>query len=103
MKFRSGFVSNSSSSSFIAIGFLEKPPKFNSNEEEETWYESHLQISEGKYLNGIILADECREGDGLEDGQCTLKDIVTIFDDIYGKSSGVDISIIKLYYGVRPT
>jgi hypothetical protein len=104
MKVRSGFVSNSSSSSFIAIGV--KFDKLTDKQEkaiekvglDATWIEG----SKGYYIVGEEFAhwDDC-DGDcvvSVEDFQETINNVK--------KNLGValpdeDVSKVSIHYGVR--
>ena len=92
MKIRSGFVSNSSSSSFIVLGVYS-----NDDAEIEGLDSVYIEGNEYEYAKGIVLADtEYFDEIGIED--------LNISEKIEEVSNllGIDKSEIKLIYGSRP-
>lgn len=116
MKTRSGFVSNSSSSSFIVIGCqfddelkaeLEKMYPLKGDEEEYDWRErvqSEIGLSilyvEPGYVIGKVLADFDGDGKYLERQEHSLNDLGAIMEDVARKLKRLDI---KLHMGTRPS
>jgi len=90
MKIRNGFVSNSSSSSFIVLGVYS-----NDDTEIEGLDSVYIETSKYEYAKGIVIADT--------DEFYDIEDF-----DISGKIEevsnllGIDKSEIKLIYGSRP-
>jgi hypothetical protein len=88
MKIRSGFVSNSSSSSFVMLGFRSK-------DEEIKVPKGYGQIwVDGEYFYGLVLTD----GEWMD-----FVEVIDIPDKIkkISEDFGRDISEIKLYAGTR--
>lgn len=119
MKTRNGFVSNSSSSSFVVVGFPlteDMESRLNSffpkqdGEEEYEWHErisveTGLQVlytsSPQKYVIGKVLADVGSDGDYLEPTNFTRSQIEEMMNDVCRKlGGGVEP---KLMLGTRPS
>jgi hypothetical protein len=94
MKIRNGFVSNSSSSSFIILGVP-------SNESSEIVGIDSLYVEgETDYINGYLIADyDVNEGDIGEVNFEKLQEKIKFVSE----KLGVDEKEIKLIYGVRPS
>lgn len=100
MKIRKGFVSNSSSSSFIMIGIDSKLTDKKTPLESESGIKS-LFISEYgdvEEVTGFILADT---DEYLNDGNLSFVDIIDKVEELT-KKLDVEAKDIKLYYGTRP-
>ena len=97
MKIRNGFVSNSSSSSFIMIGVsstvLKNP--ISSDGGIKTLY---LEREDADYVSGYIIADD----EYLEDGTLSVAKVIEYSDELSRKLK-VPASDVKIYYGVRPS
>ena len=96
MKIRQGFVSNSSSSSFVIVGF-----KTNDNMMEDDNIGKFEQLyveSDYDYITGYVIAD----GDFYDIEEREVGDLdekITEMAEHFGKNK----SDIKLYCGVRPS
>jgi hypothetical protein len=121
MKVRNGFVSNSSSSSFVAVGweatdelkekiFQYYLKKFPNNEDEcsiEDIYEvldkidqDFYFIDSGKEIIGNYIART--EDDYLEEGEYSLAEFIKIITDSkFADNIGVDINTAKIFTGVE--
>jgi beta-galactosidase/beta-glucuronidase len=98
MKVRSGFVSNSSSSSFVAIGFPIDPPARDADDEAwDAFHEGTITLDE-VYIKGEYLT---RETDCyLPSKEFTMAELMEKAMEISGKYN-VDISQVKVYMGTR--
>ena len=100
MKIRNGFVSNSSSSSFIMIGVDSKLTEKQTPMTSESGIES-LFISEYgdvEEVTGFILVDS---DEYLESDNLSFVEIVDKVEEL-SKKLNVKVQDIKLYYGTRP-
>jgi len=102
MRYRTHFVSNSSSSSFVAIGRLVDKSEFGDNwREEDDWADRRIYVEEddGNYLEGEVLADE--NNGNLPNVSLTLEQIQDKFRMAAVKNQ-CEIEEVKLYIVVRP-
>ena len=100
MKIRSGFVSNSSSSSFIIIGVGKTG---NCDEERELYEKEGLETlyveSKFDYITGIVIVDN---DEYLDEHEISISE----FNEMTQKVANilnVDISEVKLFTGTRPS
>jgi hypothetical protein len=98
MKIRNGFVSNSSSSSFIMIGVDSSLVKnsYEDIKEIDSLYIEAMGIDE---LVGYVLSDSGE--DYLNDGRISISEINKKSEQLV-EHLGVNIEDIKIYYGTRP-
>lgn len=95
MKIRSGFVSNSSSSSFIILGVPS-----NESIEKEGIESLYVEGEDGDYINGYIIADyDPYEGDFGEISSVDLHEKI----EFIANTLEVEPNKVKLIYGVRPS
>jgi len=125
MKVRTGFVSNSSSSSFVVLGVAIKDDAeskemltklgFSESEydgDEWEFFENkkidgieYLYVEEdnGVYgLVGKVYADVSNDGDPLESQHIPLERLTITAYEVANKL-GVDVSRVQLYMGTRPS
>ena len=100
MKVRNGFVSNSSSSSFIIIGV---PSSTNIEEDDEQMEKTglsslYVEMSEYDYITGIVL---CDSDDYLEESTTSFLELQKMAQKV-ADALNVDISEVKLMTGTRP-
>jgi len=102
MKIRNGFVSNSSSSSFIMIGVdVAKINNFKERKVGNRMIESLYIESDIDELVGFVLAHYSDE-DYLEANNFPIGEISKLSNDL-AKELNVDVSEVKLYFGTRPS
>jgi len=105
MKIRNGFVSNSSSSSFIMIGVpssalnADIENDFDSHYEKDGLESLYVERRGYDYIVGHVLIDSGDEE--LGDGDITVDELILKSTEISNKL-GVSIDKVKLYYGTRP-
>lgn len=111
MKTRDGFVSNSSSSSFIIIGVKSDKPYNIIEDYDDGYYDYkdkdgistlYIEDKNGNYANGIVLRDKPSDGYGDEE------ELEITIDELYNKAKfiaeklGVKESEVSLFGGERP-
>lgn len=97
MKTRLGFVSNSSSSSFVALGTKISTDLDRDSNEYDEWCESHPYIYDHQYIDGLILNAEL---DYTDDKEFTFGELYNIAKDI-AERNGIRIEDVKLFTGTR--
>ena len=92
MKVRSGFVSNSSSSSFVILGF-----KTNKYIDDSKFDQLYVEYEDCDYITGYVISD----GDeGIKEVE--LSNINEKIHEI-ATEYNINISDIKIYCGERPS
>jgi len=100
MKIRNGFVSNSSSSSFVILGVKQKNEFYtdDKNKDDVTGLESlYVEFDDCDYIVGTIISDD----EYLEDSKTTFTELQEMAKNISEKLN-VDISEVELITGTRP-
>lgn len=104
MKIRTNFISNSSSTSFVAIGrYVDVPPYFDDDEncdQEDKWASERIYIesNKGDYIEGTVLWEGEEDDEMIE---YDLKQLQNIIEDL-AKTYHCDKSEFKLIIGERP-
>lgn len=91
MKIRNGFVSNSSSSSFIAIGYKKEC-------DNDDWRNDTIYVEQDDQSYHIIGESFCVD----DDGELSLKEIKQLFEKMAEKYN-LPIEEINLFYGTQLT
>lgn len=112
MKQRNGFVSNSSSSSFVCLGVplnVKEIVKDMTDEQEDEYmddlYSNYEVLSPGDdvkgechiIMEGLAWGDECGF---MDDGSYSLPELNELAEK-FAKKHNVEVSAIKLYHGTR--
>ncbi len=99
MKIRNGFVSNSSSSSFVIVGVKRKDEIMeNENFSDNLISTLYIESSECDYITGIILSDD----EYLEDFSLNF-DKLQEYAERVSKALNVNINQVELIGGIRPS
>jgi len=104
MKIRNGFVSNSSSSSFVVLGV-----KRNGDDEEIMENENfgnrieslYIEEKDYNYVTGIILANVSSDGDYLDNKSYSFPELQEMSQKV-ADALKVNINEVKLVMGTRP-
>lgn len=97
MKIRNGFVSNSSTSSFVVVGFKISPEEYRKKiNGAGATYEDAVYLDSSGYLVGEVISN----GEELDDSEISILDLYDIVDNV-SRKYGVNESQIKLYTGTR--
>jgi hypothetical protein len=103
MKVRTGFVSNSSTSSYVIVGFLANDSwkYFPSEEEQDDAYSNGNMIydDDGGYMIGETIAN-VHSDNMMHDQSISLDELLTTADEICEKYK-VDREHIHLFMGTR--
>jgi hypothetical protein len=101
MKIRSGFVSNSSSSSFVILGYKLTEDEVTNLRNESHEYDIYSLVAlsdDGEYYQGVHLVPSTDEQ--LDNKNYTLKELQSKAKEI-AKNNNIDITRIKVYMGTR--
>ena len=102
MKFRTNFVSNSSSSSFVVLGAkVSKPDGFDNWDyhAQDKWCDTHLYIEEDDaYLAGIWLTDS--DENGLDSAKLSLVELAEKAKQV-SEEFGIPLAEIAIHMGTR--
>ena len=101
MKYRNGFVSNSSSSSFVMVGCpltKEIMEKFSITPDfiESYGFLVYVEANEYDYILGKQICSV--EDDYIEDGSTTFEEINATIEEL-SKASSIPVSEFKIVYG----
>jgi len=95
VKSRTGFVSNSSTSSFVVVGLRLTEKQIEKFHEEDD--DGLLYLEGDGYIKGKALV-RCDENMGIEDTEYTLAQLTKVFEKV-AEENGVDVSKLKLFMG----
>ena len=93
MKIRNGFVSNSSSSSFVVLGI-----KSDDDLENDEFDSIYVESDEDYYVTGMEISDD----EYLEETETSLTELNEMAEKV-AKALNVPVSEVKLFTGTRPS
>jgi len=100
MKIRNGFVSNSSSSSFILIGIQIPDTELSDSLREDMWEDATVDLLQEDY-NGRNLLGDMSDLDEGDSGEVSYQDFESILPAIQKYFPEITVNDIKVFYGTR--